>query len=732
MLGTTQKLLFILLKQNNLMKKFTLFMSLLTLMIVGLQARAAVVYVATDDPTFNVYTWSPEQFGGWPGTLITEAATLTEVNGTQYYKMTLEGTGRFIIFNKNGVQTQNIPLQDGDNFFTYPVNGNFGQYETTNPPIEITSYTIAGDATLMGASWDPAATDNDMTLQGDGTYQLVKADVQLSAGSYQYKVVGNHAWSLWEVPQQGNDTLTIAEDGKYNVTFTLTLGDDASSSTLTAVAEKVEDVVIEHNYTIAGDEALMGSSWSTDDESNLMALQEDGSYQLVKENVELNAQGYEYKVVRDHSWDWAVPQSGNQTLSIAEAGKYNVTFTLTLGEENVLTATAEKIEEQPVEITSYTIVGDSALVGAAWNPELTANDMALQEDGSYQLVKENVELNAQGYEYKVTANHTWQVWEVPMQGNQTLSIAEAGKYNVTFTLTLGEENVLTATAEKIEEQPVEITSYTIVGDSALVGAAWNPELTDNDMVLQEDGTYKLVKENLELEAKGYEYKVTANHTWQVWEVPMQGNQTLDIAEAGKYNVTFTLTLGEENVLTATAEKIEEPQPEPKYLLHYGLNEEGAEWADVEFVENEGVLEATAEFAENTEFVINYGDLWYGGIVASEEEAYYLIHAGWCNDIPLATDGHKNFHINEAGTYTFVLTIGEEGVKMDVLGFPAPVLHGDVNGDGFVDVGDIGVLVNIMLGTENAADYPNANVDGLGSIDVSDVNEVVNIMLGLQH
>ncbi len=626
MLGTTQKLLFILLKQNNLMKKFTLFMSLLTMMIVGLQARAAVVYVTTDDPTFNVYTWSPEQFGGWPGTLITEAATLTEVNGTQYYKMTLEGTGRFIIFNKDGVQTQNIPLQDGDNFFTYPVNGNFGLYETTNPPIEITSYTIAGDATLMGASWDPAATDNDMTLQGDGTYQLVKADVQLSAGSYQYKVVGNHVWGLWEVPQEGNDTLTIAEDGKYNVTFTLTLVDDASSSTLTAEAEKVEDVVIEHNYTIAGDEALMGSSWSLDDEANLMTLQDDGTYKLVKENVELEAKGYDYKVVRDHSWDWAVPQSGNQTLSIAEAGKYNVTFTLTLGEENVLTATAEKIEEQPVEITSYTIVGDSALVGAAWNPELTANDMALQEDGSYQLVKENVEL----------------------------------------------------------------------------------------------------------EAKGYEYKVTANHTWQVWEVPMQGNQTLTIETAGKYNVTFALTLGEEPVLTATAEKIEEPQPEPKYLLHYGLNEEGAEWADVEFVENEGVLEATAEFAENTEFVINYGDLWYGGIVASEEEAYYLIHAGWCNDIPLATDGHKNFHINEAGTYTFVLTIGEEGIKMDVLGFPAPVLHGDVNGDGFVDVGDIGVLVNIMLGTENAANYPNANVDGLDSIDVSDVNEVVNIMLGLQQ
>ncbi|MBQ9218785.1 MAG: dockerin type I repeat-containing protein, partial [Muribaculaceae bacterium] len=303
-------------------------------------------------------------------------------------------------------------------------------------------------------------------------------------------------------------------------------------------------------------------------------------------------------------------------------------------------------------------------------------------DGTYKLVKENLELEAKGYEYKVTANHTWQVWEVPMQGNQTLNIAEAGKYNVTFTLTLGETPTLAAVAEKVEEQPVEITSYTIVGDSALVGAAWNPELTENDMALQEDGTYKLVKENLELEAKGYEYKVTANHTWQVWEVPMQGNQTLDIAEAGKYNVTFTLTLGEQNVLTAVAEKIEEQH---KYVLHYGLNEEGAEWSQVEFADNEGKLQATAEFAENTEFVISYGDVWYGGAGGGEN---YLIHSEWCNEIPLVTEGKVNFHINEAGTYTFTLTVGEEGITMDVAGFTEPqpvpyVLHYGLNEDGAV-------------------------------------------------
>ena len=57
--------------------------------------------------------------------------------------------------------------------------------------------------------------------------------------------------------------------------------------------------------------------------------------------------------------------------------------------------------------------------------------------------------------------------------------------------------------------------------------------------------------------------------------------------------------------------------------------------------------------------------------------------------------------------------------------------GDVDGSGTVDVADVNILVNIMLGKLNAADYPNANVDGQGSIDVGDVNTIINIMLGKQ-
>ena len=62
--------------------------------------------------------------------------------------------------------------------------------------------------------------------------------------------------------------------------------------------------------------------------------------------------------------------------------------------------------------------------------------------------------------------------------------------------------------------------------------------------------------------------------------------------------------------------------------------------------------------------------------------------------------------------------------------PVHLLPGDINGDGKVDVTDVNIIVNIILGKDNESKYPgNANVDGQGGIDVGDVNMVVNILLG---
>ena len=62
--------------------------------------------------------------------------------------------------------------------------------------------------------------------------------------------------------------------------------------------------------------------------------------------------------------------------------------------------------------------------------------------------------------------------------------------------------------------------------------------------------------------------------------------------------------------------------------------------------------------------------------------------------------------------------------------PVNLQPGDINGDGKVDVSDVNIIVNIILGKESESKYPgNANVDGQGGIDVGDVNMVVNILLG---
>lgn len=56
--------------------------------------------------------------------------------------------------------------------------------------------------------------------------------------------------------------------------------------------------------------------------------------------------------------------------------------------------------------------------------------------------------------------------------------------------------------------------------------------------------------------------------------------------------------------------------------------------------------------------------------------------------------------------------------------------GDVNGDGIVDISDVNIILNIMLGKDTASKYNGrADVTGDGSVDVSDINTCLNIILG---
>lgn len=56
----------------------------------------------------------------------------------------------------------------------------------------------------------------------------------------------------------------------------------------------------------------------------------------------------------------------------------------------------------------------------------------------------------------------------------------------------------------------------------------------------------------------------------------------------------------------------------------------------------------------------------------------------------------------------------------------PQVMGDVTGDGKVDIADVNIAINVMLGLDTQAD---ADVSGGDRVDIADVNAVITAMLG---
>ena len=84
------------------------------------------------------------------------------------------------------------------------------------------TWTVAGVAALLGVEWSPAATENDMEKQSDGSFKLVKTGVALVKDTeYYYKVAANHAWDeSYGLNGGGKDAyVEVADDGTYDVTF---------------------------------------------------------------------------------------------------------------------------------------------------------------------------------------------------------------------------------------------------------------------------------------------------------------------------------------------------------------------------------------------------------------------------------------------------------------------------------------------------------------------------------
>lgn len=191
--------------------------------------------------------------------------------------------------------------------------------------------------------------------------------------------------------------------------------------------------------------------------------------------------------------------------------------------------------------TAWTAAGSSTLFGSHWDEKDTRNDLTPLGNGIWELTKTDciLEKNVKN-ELKVLKDHSWA--ESYPQTNYVFTVEETGTYNVTiqFNENTYEVGVIT---KKTGDAVIGEKTWTVAGIEVILGADWDPEATENDMIKQEDNvTYILTKTNLAIAKGGYQYKICANHNWSENygdDNDPEGNASIYIAADGIYDVTFT-------------------------------------------------------------------------------------------------------------------------------------------------------------------------------------------------
>ena len=415
-------------------------------------------------------------------------------------------------------------------------------------------YTVVGVADLFGEAWSTKNEANKMAKQGDGSYKLVKENVTLAAIGYDWKIAKNGDW--WNDAATGvnpsgggNNTLTITTAGRYNVTFTLA----ADLKTAKAETKLLEATVVIPDCFISGNKNLTGKETEWQGNEFTMVYDEETetwSYTLAGLQPE---KAYELKVVCGGTW-YSYANLTSIPTGVTEGNDHSIAFKMAAAGDVVVTYNVETgitLSGNFAEPVTYDYYLTGTLVGG-WS----AKQQGLEKDDELYKATFNA-LAAGTYQFKITDGqfnteedktheHTTLAAEYKevsyVDGNIQFVTEEAKNITVIFD----------ATANKITiDGLTKVThTYTIAGDAALCGEAWNWELESNDMTNNGDGTYTWTKAGVTVESE-LSFKVFVDHksepaypaeNWVIKPENYEGN--------GVYDVTITFTESSKEVAVA--------------------------------------------------------------------------------------------------------------------------------------------------------------------------------------
>ena len=777
--------------------------------LVGFNANAAM-YIVGQTPFGN---WNPgggvEMTNNGDGTY-TYTAT---INGTVYFVFgdgqnsdwtTFNNDHRYGPANGNEAVTAGVwktTQKAGDHgayyfqgsgedyVFTFDETNHQFKVEGYVEPVVFENFTVAGNnADIFGEEWNPALTANDMTLdETDGLYKLVKNGVAISAAySLEYKVVANHSWdNNWgKTPGGDNQDYYFEQAGTYNLTFKFDLANEA----VTLDAEKVEDgPVVDDYYIVAGTENLFGTNWSATDTLNLMTEGEEGMFTWTKAGFEATAgTEVQFKVVANSNWNTCWPQSdengdNNWWYQFAEDGVYTVVITFNEETKEInLTATKTGDLPEPPQPTVDDVYIFGDVNNYAWDPtqgvKMTYNESTYTAEVTTTM-RENEAKAYIGFTKMLADSTSETPWDdiaayrfgpesdgafvmteellgvdcnLATDGSYNSIALPEGTWTVTVDLVNNKFNV-NGTWPTDTVVPEPITVYTVVGPEAIFGTDWNETDENNDMTLVE-GVYTWTKENVELAAGSFGFKVVGNHSWDnEWPMGYGNNWIKYVEEAGIYtiNITYDPEAADSAKITCEITKTGTIEPEhytgDVYILGE-VNDNGGWFTNVGVLmtrnEENNIYTATITTAgenipEGEETGYSYFSFtkqladsaadWdaiapyrFGAV---SEGDYWVTEEVLGTEIPLQNGG-QSFRV-PAGKWNLTLSVDNMTL---VIAKAESVMRGDLNGDGQINTGDLSALIAALLNSNTDSLVVAADPSMDGQINTGDISALISYLL----
>ena len=319
-------------------------------------------------------------------------------------------------------------------------NGSYtcsGEWSTYTPAVAPDRY-LTGNAAGFGMTidgegneqWSPNTikmTWNDATQKFTHTVSGLEANKYYKfritdgtwAGKWGYSNLKSAIENVFEA-EDNNISFVLAADGDLTITF------DGTYIELTTTSSFAAPV-----YTIVGDAAVTGCHWDVNSVENQMVQDatDKNQFTLVK-TVTAVAGEYDYKAIRNHSYDWEVA-SGTK-LEIEKDGTGTITYTLDVSTKKLTAVVSDWVEGSVAQEVTLVGIGEDKEFTEAADHKTTSVAVELEANSVYtfEVVVNSVYMKNNGTMWRGNCTN----WTFKSEENNAHIVTDlAGTYTFTWT-----------------------------------------------------------------------------------------------------------------------------------------------------------------------------------------------------------------------------------------------------------------------------------------------------------